>query len=74
MIISPPLAVITIVAAGLAATAWLAPPNRSAQITVAIPLSIYEQLALRTKGRTGPDGKPLTVAKIIEEFAGDFPL
>jgi hypothetical protein len=46
MYISPPIAVLAIAAAGLAGTAWLAPPPREvAQVTVMLPSTTYQKLA-----------------------------
>ncbi len=59
-----------VVAVMVALTAWLAPPEpASKQATVSIPIAVYERLALQAQGRTGADGRPLTVGQVIEELA-----
>jgi hypothetical protein len=69
MYISPPIGVLAILAVGLAGAAWLAPPQREvAQVTVMLPAATHQQLALWARDRADPDGRPLTVVQVIEEF------
>ena len=72
MTLSPPISVLAILIAAMAATAWLAPPpNSLTQVTVRLPAATYDQLALQARGRTSLSGGPLTVAEVIEEFVFD---
>ena len=69
MYISPPIAVLTILAVGLASTAWLPPqPREMAQATVMLPAATYQKLALWGKEQISADGHPLTVVQVIEEL------
>ena len=69
MYISPPVAVLAILAVGLASTAWLAPPQHEvAQVTVMLPAATHQKLALWARDRAHPDGRPLTVVQVIEEL------
>jgi len=71
MHVSPPLAVLIIVAAMVAGTAWLAPPQRElALATVMLPTATYQKLTLWGKEHAGTDGRPLTVVQAIEQLAG----
>ncbi len=70
MRLSPPLTVLIILAAMVAGTVWLAPPQRDAgQATVMLPTATYQKLALWGKEQAGAGGRPLTVAQIIDELA-----
>ena len=72
MYISPPIAVLGIMAAMVAGTVWLAPPPREvAQTTVMLPTATYQKLTLWGKEHAGEDGRPLTVVEVIEELAGN---
>jgi hypothetical protein len=73
MQISPPLGVLGVVAAGLIATAWLAPARHIALVSVDVPVTTYERLAAQTKGRTDQDGMPMTVARLIEQISKNVP-
>lgn len=69
MKISPPIAVLAILAGGLAGAVWLAPPPRQmAQIDVTLPNSTYQKLVLRGKDQADADGRSRTVVQVIEEF------
>ena len=73
MYISPPIAVLAIAAVGVAATAWLTPPPREvAQAKVMLPTATYQKLAQWGKEQAGPDGRPLTIVQVIEEFANKW--
>lgn len=69
MYISPPIAVLAILAAGLASTAGLEPPREVTPVTVMLPATTYQKLSLWGKERIGEDGQPLTVVQVIEELA-----
>lgn len=70
MKISPPMAVVVIMSALVAATVWFKPPQgETALVEVMLPNATYQTLALWGKGRAGDDGRPLTVAQTIEELA-----
>jgi hypothetical protein len=70
MYISPPIAVLAILAVGLAGAAWLTPPPREvAEATVMLPTATHQKLALWGKEDAGADGRPLTVAQVIEKLA-----
>lgn len=59
MYISPPIAVMAILAAGLTSTAWLPPqPRGMAQATVMLPAATYQKLALWGKEHISADGHP----------------
>ncbi len=67
MRLSPPMAVLAILAVLLASVAWLAPPHReAAEVTVTLPAATYQKLALWGKAHTGADGKPQSVVQVIE--------
>ena len=73
MYISPPIAVLAILAVGLASTAWLEPPQREvAQVTVMLPTATHQKLALWARDRADPDGRPLTVVQVIEELVNKW--
>ena len=70
MYVSPPIAVLAILAVGLGSTTWIAPqPREVAQVTVMLPTAIHQKLALWGKEHNGADGQPLTVVQVIEELA-----
>jgi len=65
--ISIPITALTILVLAVAGTAWLSPPARdNAEISIKLPASTYNQLALRIKDRTNADGRPLTVVQVIK--------
>ena len=67
MHVSPPIAVLAILAVMLAAVTWLAPPQREAdQIAVVLSAATYQKLALWGKAHAGADGQPQTVVEVIE--------
>lgn len=70
MYLSPPIAVLAVLAVGLAGTAWLAPPQHaSGQVTMMLPTATHQKLALWGNKHASADGRPLTVAQVIEELA-----
>lgn len=70
MYLSPPIAILAILAVGLASTAWLPQqPRETAQATVILPAATYGKLALWGNEHIGADVQPLAVALVIEEFA-----
>ena len=72
MQVSPPITVLAILAAMVAGTVWLAPPQREvAQVTVMLPMATYQKLARWGKEHAGADGRPLTVVQVIEELANN---
>ncbi len=72
MKISIPITVLTILAVAVAGTAWLSPPVRDkAEVSIKLPAATYNKLALRMKGRTCADGRPLTVVQVIEDLVTD---
>ena len=72
MYISPPIAVLAILAAGLASGAWLDPPREAMSVTITLPEATYQKLSLWGKERSGEDGQPLSVAQVIEELATEM--
>ena len=67
MKMSPPIGVIIILAVGIASTAWLAPLSREkTQTNVALSNATYQTLALWGNANAGIDGRPQTVAQVIE--------
>lgn len=72
MYISPPIAVLAILAVGLASIAWLEPPQELAPATVVLPASTYQKLALWGTEHIGEDGRSLLVAQVIEKLATDM--
>ena len=72
MRVSPPIAILGIMAALVAGAVWLAPPQReAAEVKVMLPAATYQKLTLRAKEHTGTDGQPLTVVQVIEELANE---
>ncbi|HET8727572.1 MAG TPA: hypothetical protein VFO41_08700 [Alphaproteobacteria bacterium] len=70
MTISPPLAVLAILAVSVAAVSWWAPePPRTTRVTVDLPPAVYDGLAEQVDGRRGADGRPLTIAQAIADLA-----
>ena len=70
MRVSPPIAVVVIMSALVAGTAWLKPPQRdNSHVEVMLPMVTYQALALRGKEDAGPDGRALSVVQVIEKFA-----
>ncbi len=72
MYISPPIAVLAILAAGLASAAWFDPPREETSVTITLPEATYQKLSLWGKERNGEDGHPRTVAQVIEELATEI--
>jgi len=67
---SPPIIVLAILAVGVASTAWLSPrQSEASHVNVMLPVDTYETFAQFGKEYTDADGRPLTVAQVIEEFA-----
>lgn len=65
MHVSPPISVLVIMAAVVAAAVWFAPPQREmGQVT-----ATYQKLVLWGREHAGADGRPLTVALVIEELS-----
>ena len=69
MYISPPIAVLAIASLGLAATAWLAPPREPARMTVSLPASTYQALALWGHEQGALDGSALSVEQAINKLS-----
>ncbi len=70
MHVSPPISVLVIMAAVVAAAVWFAPPQREmGQVTVVLPTATYQKLVLWGREHAGADGRPLTVALVIEELS-----
>ena len=72
MYISPPIAVLAILAAGLASAAWFDPPREETSVTITLPEATYQKLSLWGKERGGEDGHSLTVAQVIEKLATEI--
>ena len=73
MHLSPPLIVLVILAAMVAGTVWLAPVQRDlGQATVMLPAATYKTLALLAKEQVSANGRPLTVAQIIEQLTSGW--
>jgi hypothetical protein len=73
MYISPPITVLAILAAMVAGTLWLAPPQREvAQVTAILPTATYQRLALWGKEHPGADGRALNVVQVIEKFSNKW--
>ncbi len=70
MKISPPVAVLTIAAAGIAVTVWLAPAQREPPSPEKVRLSttIQEESVLWTNYYLGADRKRLTTDQINDEL------
>ena len=70
MRISPPIIVLAIMAATLACTVWLAPPqHESAQVTVTLSATTYQKLKLWGTEHPEADGRALTVVEVINQLA-----
>jgi hypothetical protein len=73
MYISPSITVLAILAAMVAGTVWLAPPQREvAQVTAMLPTATYQRLALWGKEHPGAGGRALNVVQVIEELANKW--
>lgn len=69
MYVPPPITILAILAAMVASATWYAPPQSPAvQVTVTLSTATYQKLALWGKEHADPDGRPLTVVQVIEEF------
>ena len=73
MQVSPPIAVLATMAVLVAVVVWLAPPPREvAQVNVALPTATHQRLVQWGKDHAGVDGRPLTIAQVIEELADNW--
>lgn len=73
MRLSPPITVLALMAAMVAGVVWIAPPQRqAAQVTVMLPTATHQKLANWGRTHAGADGRALTVAQVIESFAGNW--
>lgn len=74
MRISPPVAVLAILALGVAAATWLAPlPRMAATVSVILPVATHQKLARWGQGHQGADGTALSVTEVIEVLAAQLP-
>jgi hypothetical protein len=70
MHVSPPIAILAIIAALVAAAVWLAPPQPEVtEAKVMLPAATYQRLMLLGKEYSGANGRPLTVVEVIEMLA-----
>lgn len=73
MHVSPPIIILAILAAMLAAVTWIAPPQREAdQIAVILSATTYQKLALWGKAHAGANGQPQTVVEVIEALGASI--
>jgi hypothetical protein len=71
MRISPPIAILLILAVVLAGAAWLAPPaHEAAEVSVSIPMDTYQKIALETKRYADATGRTITVDQYIRRRLG----
>ena len=75
MKISPPIAVLTIAAVGIAATVWLVPAQSGPQpnVKLSLPAATYDRLALWAADHPDQNGGQLTTAQVIEELVSRYP-
>lgn len=74
MRLSPPIAVLTILALGVAAATWLAPlPRLAPTVNIMVPTATHQKLALWGQGHLGADGTALSVTDVIEVLADQLP-
>lgn len=72
MYLSPPIAILAILAVGVGGVTWLAPPPREpAWVAVHISTTTYDKLSLWAKEHPGGGGQPLTVAQTIDKLAAE---
>lgn len=73
MQVSPPIAVLAIMAVLVVVVVWLAPPPREvAQVNVALPTATHQRLVQWGKEHAGADGRPLTIVQVIEALADNW--
>jgi len=74
MKISPPIAVLIILALGVVTASWLAPlPRLEPTVNIALATGTYKKLAQWGDGEQGADGATLSVTEVIEIFAAHLP-
>lgn len=72
MPLSRPILVLAFMALMVAGAAWYAPPqDKTTQIAVMVPSATYKLLAARGEAEGGADGRPRSVAQVIETLARD---
>ena len=72
MRISPPIAILLILAVVVAGAAWLAPPpHETTEVAVSIPISMYQKLALQAQSYTDASGRTMTVEQYIRSRLGE---
>jgi len=73
MQLSPPITILALLAVMVAGTVSLAPPQRQVvQISVMLPTATHQKLANWGRQHASADGRALTVAQVIEAFAGNW--
>jgi hypothetical protein len=73
MRISRPIIVLAMMAALVAGTVWLVPPQKqSMRVTVTLPVASYNNLLLWGKEHADARGKSLGVDQVIEKIVQDF--
>lgn len=66
---SPPIVICSVLALVLVALAVIAPSPQPAPVAVYLSPAAHKSLAAQVAGKSGGDGRPLTVTGLIEEFA-----
>ena len=73
MYLSPPLTVMAGMAALVAVTVWIAPPQEGhGAITITVPAATHQKLARWGAMHAGADGTPSTVVRAVEVLANDW--
>ena len=69
---SIPITVLTILAITFVGVGVFSPPpNENVWVTVKLPATTFNKLALMTRNRTDSDGRPLTIVQVIEELLAE---
>ena len=73
MYISPLIGVPALLLGAIAAASCFAKPQEvvAPQVSITLPASVYDLLALKARRHPGADGQPLTVKQFIEALARD---